>query len=101
MEITTVYLGRYHSEQLSFYHVPDRSPLSLIVLSYHESNCVGPIPKNIALHIFGVQLPLMIFVIGEITFILLVAFDLRSGERSGLGYIQWKVAHNWTGLITW
>jgi hypothetical protein len=48
------------------------APHASYFLSYNP-NCVGPSPKNIAPRIFVNQVIVIIFVIGEVTFILLVA----------------------------
>jgi len=88
MEKTTRYLGQYHSELFSCFPGSDRNLSSFIFLSYHNPNCVGPLPKNIALHIFVVQLMVMICVTGDVTFILFVPFELRPGKSSGFSSVQ-------------
>jgi hypothetical protein len=44
----------------------------------------------------------MIFLTGDVTFNLLLASELRTGESSEFSSVQRKVAHDWTALvITW
>jgi hypothetical protein len=42
----------------------------------------------------------MVFVIGDVVLILLLAFGLRRGQCSEFSSVQREVAHDWTGLIT-